>query len=116
MPARTRMIHRLFLQRNNASADAYGHKKPQLWQTLATVDGYAWAISENTQHRNEGSRASARYRSIVPLGTDVTEEDRVLKVENRADSPTELFGVMDIDSAIRRKNHTELNMRGHVAT
>ncbi len=116
MPARTRMIHRIFLQRNAASANAYGHKSPQDWQSLATVSGYVWAISESTSNRNENSQASGRYQAIVPLGTDVTEKDQVEKVENRADSPTELFGLMEIDGVIRRKNHIELRMRGHVAT
>ena len=110
------MIHRLFLQRNAASANAYGHKSPQDWQSLSTVSGYVWVGSEDTRHGEELSQASARYRAVVPLGTDVTEKDRVLKVENRADSPTELFGVMDIGAVIRRKNHTELRMRGHAAT
>lgn len=115
MPARYRMIHRVFLQRNGASANAYGHKSPQGWATLATVSGYVWATAEDTRHGEELSQASARYRAIVPTGTDVTEKDRVLKVENRADSPTELFGVMEIGGVIRRKNHLELRMRGHAA-
>ena len=116
MPSRSRMIHRLFLQRNVASANAYGHKSPPDWQSLATVAGYAWAIGESTSSRNESSQASARYQAIVPLGTDVVEKDRVLKVENRADTPTELFGLMEIDGVIHRKNHIELRMRGHTAT
>lgn len=115
MPARTRMIHRIFLERNAASADAYGQKKPQNWQTLATVSGYAWVMAEDTRHTEELSQASARYRAMVPTGTDVAEKDHVLKVQDRATSPTELFGVMDIDAVIRRKNHTELRMRGHGA-
>ena len=115
MPARTRMIHRVFLERNNAAANTYGHESPPDWDTLETVAGYVWVVGENTQHREELSQASARYRATVPLGTDVTEEDRILKVENRADSPTELFGTMYIDAVIRRKNHTELRMRGHAA-
>ena len=113
MPARQRMIHRIFLQRNGASANAYGHKSPPSWAALATVAGYVWVGNEDTRHGDELSQASARYRATVPLGTDVTEKDRIEKVENRADTPTELFGTMVIDAVIRRKNHTELRMRSH---
>lgn len=115
MPAITRMIHRIYLLRNSASANAYGQKDPKSWAALATVKGYAWVVSEDTRHGPELSQASARYRAVVPLGTDVTEADRIQKIENRADTPTELFGTMDIDAVVRRKNHLELRMRGHAA-
>tara|TARA_Y100000310_G_scaffold47500_3_gene44074 strand:- start:1045 stop:1392 length:348 start_codon:yes stop_codon:yes gene_type:complete len=115
MPARYRMIHRIFVQRNGASANAYGHTSPQSWAALATVAGYVWVTNETAQHIEEFSQSSARYRAIIPLGTDVTEKDRIEKVEDRADSPTELFGTMNIDAVIRRKNHLELRMRGHAA-
>lgn len=54
---------------------------------------------------------TATYRAIVPLETDVTESDRVEKVEDRAAS--ELYGEMYVDAVIRRKDHIELRLRGH---
>lgn len=112
MGARSRMQHRLFLQRNSASADSYGHRGPPLWGVLSTTAGHVWVMQEDTHHDAKLSKASTRYRGIVPTGTDVTESDRVEKTEDRAG--TQLFSLMDIDAVIRRKDHLELRMRGHV--
>jgi len=48
---------------------------------------------------------------LVSLATDVTSDDRVLKVENRAG--TELFPTMYIDNVLRRPDHFELKLRDH---
>lgn len=114
MGARQRMKHRLYLQRNQASANAYGHKSPPDWQALATVAGYVWAPSEQVQHSNELSQSRGEYRAIIPDGTDVTEADRVEKVEDRADTPKELFGTMVIDGVMQRPDHIALRLRSHV--
>ena len=107
------MTMRLYLQRNSASVDAFGHPSPPTWGALSTTPGYVWVNREDTLHTNELTAVSGRMEGMVPLGTDVTEQDRVEKVENRADTPTELFGMMYIDAVIRRKNHTELRLRRH---
>lgn len=107
------MQHRVYLQRNAASADAYGHKEPASWTALATVAGYVWVVREDTAHDLERTAVETRYRAIVPLDTDVTEKDRIEKVEDRAESPTQLFGTMYIDAVVRRRDHVELRMRGH---
>ena len=78
----------------------------------ATIKGEV-IEKEDTRHGDEMSQVSARYRAIVPSGTDITEADRIQKVENRADTPEELFGTMYIDAVIRRNNHFELRLRGH---
>jgi len=114
MPARQAMVHRLYLQRNAAARDGYVHKSPPDWQALATVAGRVWVATEETEYDAEVTAVIGRYRGIVPLGTDVTEKDRVEKVLNRADTPTQLFDVMAIDAVIRRKNHVELHLQGHV--
>jgi len=113
MPARQRMIHRLYVQRNGASADAYGHKKPATWEALSTTPGYVWPVTESTAHDEEMTRVDGSYRAIVPAGTDVTEADRVQKVEDRADTPTELFGTLYVDAVMRRRGHVMLRLRSH---
>ena len=111
MPARQRMVMRAFLQRNSASADSYGHPLPGTWGALATVACWAWVVTETVRQQEEVSMAAARYRAILPLGTDVTESDRVEKIEDRA--TTEIYGAMVIDAVIRRRTHLELRMRAH---
>lgn len=73
-----------------------------------------WVDDEDRAFRAGRSSATvvtATYRAIVPLETDVTESDRVEKVEDRAAS--ELYGEMYVDAVIRRKDHIELRLRGH---
>lgn len=110
MSARQRMTMRVFLQRNSASANAYGEPSPPSWGALSTTPGYVWVDTEDTRHDPALTVVSAHYRGIVPITTDVTEKDRVQKVENRAAS--QLFGILDIDAVIRRKDHIELRLRG----
>ena len=110
MPARQRMTMRVFLQRNSAATNAYGEPSPPVWGALSTAAGYVWVDREDTRHDPGHSVATAFYRGIVPLATDVTESDRVEKVEDRA--ATQLFGLMAIDAVIRRRDHMELRMRG----
>ena len=111
MGAVQRMTHKLYLQRNQASTDAYGQPEPADWQTLSTVKGHVWVDSEDTTHRELGSVVAGRYKGMVPLGTDVTERDRVLKVEDRAGN--ELFGVLYIDAVSRRSTHLGMRFRDH---
>ncbi len=112
MGSRSRMRHNIFFQRNSASIDAYGGQGSPIWDDLSITSGHVWAVKEDTIHGRTMSPVIGNYRAIVPLSTDVTENDRIEKVENRADSPTVLFGKMDIDAVIRRKDHFELRMRG----
>jgi hypothetical protein len=111
MPSRQRMTMRAFLQRNSASADSYGHERPGSWGALSTTPCWAWVDREETSHGPNASLAAARYKAIVPLGTDVTESDRVEKVEER--NTDQVFGLMYIDAVITRRDHIELRMRGH---
>jgi len=110
MSARQRMTMRVYLQRNSAAANDYGEPSPPSWAALSTAPGYVWVDTEDTRHEPGSTVVSGYYRGILPVTTDVTEKDRVLKVENRAAS--QLFGLMAIDAVIRRKDHLELRMRG----
>ena len=114
MPARQRMTHRVFIQANAATADAYGHPSVPSWGTANEVAGYVWVDTEDTGNDNEMTLVTGRYKGIVPIGTTVAENKyRVQKVENRADTPTQLFGIMDIMAVIRRRDHLELRLRGY---
>lgn len=111
MPARSRMRHRLYLQRNGAGTDPYGATGPPVWDDVATIPGHVWIDKEDTYHKPPASPVVAMYRAIVPLGVDVRKEDRILKVEDRNNK--ELFGKMDIDAVMRRKDHHELKLKGY---
>ena len=104
------MTMRVYLQRNSAAANDYGEKTPASWGTLSTASGYVWVDSEDTRHEPGSTVVSGYYRALLPVATDVTEKDRVLKVENR--NASQLFGVMSIEAVIRRRDHLELRLRG----
>jgi hypothetical protein len=46
---------------------------------------------------------------IIPMGTDVTEQDRVKLVTDRAGM--QLFGIMGIDNVSNRQTHMEVTLR-----
>lgn len=110
MSARQRMTMRLYLQRNSAAANAFGEPTPPTWGALSTTPGYVWVDAEDTRNNPAMTVVSSYYRAIVPITTSVLETDRVEKVQNRAGS--QLFGLMDIDAVIRRKDHLEIRLRG----
>ena len=105
------MTMRAFAQRNSATRDAGGHLNVPVWEMLATIPCYVWAKRGDTFHKGELSADETRYGAIVPLGTDITSEDRFEKVHDRAS--TELFPTMYIDAVLPRKDHLELKMRDH---
>ena len=105
------MVMRAYIQRNSATANAYGHKSPASWTALSTTPAYVWVVTGDTRHGAELSADASRYRAIVPLGTDITSDDRAEKVTDRM--AAELFGVLYIDAVLRRPDHLELRMRDH---
>ena len=116
MSCRTRMTMRAFFQRNSAGADDYGQPAPQVWGAIPSAAApktpcWTWVRSGDTRHRPEVSQDSTEHRMIIPLGTDVTSDDRVEKVQDRAG--TELFPTMYIDAVLRRRDHLELRLRDH---
>jgi len=102
---------RAFAQRNIATRDAGGHLNVPVWGTLATIPCYAWVRRGDTYHGAELSVDATRYWAMIPLGTDITSDDRIEKIKNRAGG--NLFGVLYIDAVLRRHDHLELRMRDH---
>ena len=112
MPARSRMTMRATVQRNGASADGYGSKGPPAWADLGDpVPCYAW---HGTSRRSFGVPIEigiVRGSMFVPLGTDITKNDRISTIKDRRG--TEIFGRMDIDGVETRRAHLEVRLRKH---
>lgn len=111
MSVRQRMIYRAYIQRNGASANTYGHASPGSWSALSTTACFFYIRRGDAQHEVEHSVAENRVRIQVPLGTDVTEDDRVQKVTDR--QGVQVIGLHYIDVVLRRKGHIELRLRRH---
>ena len=110
MPARTRMIMRMYIERNAAAKNTYQHRSEPDWTAIATVPCYTWITGAGVRFSADMTKEKTDIRSIVPKGTDITEDDRVAKVTDR--QGVELFGVMYLDAApLRRSDHFEVRLR-----
>lgn len=103
------MTMRATIERNGAAANDYGSPGPASWATLATVACYAWHLSGTDRFGAPIAFVGKRSRAIVPLGTDVTEADRIATIKDRAG--TEIFGAMDIETVEIRRRHIELGLK-----
>lgn len=113
MTARNSMTHRCQIDRNAAlegAPDPYGSPATPQWALLTTGVPCRWWFEGTRTVLDGGSQKEvSRRKLIVPLETDVTEDDRVAWVHDQrgrelADGP------MRIDSVGRRADHKVLTM------
>jgi hypothetical protein len=117
-PARNRMTMRVTFERNfsqltarNTDVDGFGQKLSD-WRELSTVSCWAWAGRSGGKSTTVGEVRTLTKDSpgmIVPLHTDVNEQDRVQAVFDRAGAV--VFGIMGIDGVTQRQTHIELTLR-----
>jgi hypothetical protein len=117
-PARISMRQRVTFERNYAvlaagATDVNGFgQKIEDWREICTVSCLAWMGSSGGKHTSSGEVRVATIDApgmVVPLGTDVTEADRVQKVVDRMG--TQIMGMMGIDFVAARQTHIELRLR-----
>lgn len=113
MGARQRMKHRATIQRDATnSTDPWGGKDAPDWQEhLADLPCHAWVRTGvgmgSEEFRSDKVAVVENRHMIVPLGTDITERDRVLTVTDRQDAEI-LDGPMRIESIGKRRDHIAL--------
>lgn len=112
MTARYQMKMRADVERDaSGAADAWGQKPMPSWGThLSDVSCLVWTQAKRQivgGGANEKVVIIEDIRSMVPLGTDVAENDRFTNVKDR--NGTTLFsGPFNIDKVQRRRTHLEL--------
>ena len=111
MGARGQMRMRATVERATATPDG-GGGKTLAWSThLASLPCWAWfdARREGAGELTQGDKITVLEdrKMIVPLGTDVTERDRIAAVKDRRGA-TLFAGPMRIESVGRRDDHLEL--------
>ena len=111
MGARQRMTMRAYIERNDASANVYGHKSVPDWQSLSTTPCRVWSTRGDARHTPQVDMDAERFEGIMPIDTDVTSDDRLLKVTDREGS--QLYGKMVIDSIApaNGRSHLQLALR-----
>lgn len=105
MSTRNRMVQRALVQRATYTTDAYGQPVPTWATHIAAQPCYFW---EPTGQRGEivGERNADIYshRLLVPLTTDVTEEDRISGVVDRR-ARTVTASVFNVTQVVRKPDH-----------
>lgn len=106
---RASLTDRCTIQRNQGTADSWGQKTVS-WQTLtANVVCRFWDSTGSEPVDVDRTVAVIDRRLVVPLGTTVTERDRISSVTRRG---TELLdGPAHIEAVITHADHLELLLR-----
>lgn len=104
------------IQRDMSVPDTYGADNPPDWQAIATVPcRLYWARSSGVRSAQREYPTAQRLAPvsdggvIMPLGTDVTEADQIVKVLN-TDGSLHIDGVFEIVAVVNQETHMELGV------
>ena len=114
MSARAMMSMRCTIERDAAhgTPDGYGLPGDPNWKPLAVLlPCWLWSTAERELIGAEKSEVIEDLRMLVPLGTDVTERDRVSGVTDRLGHPIRQ-GAMGITAVMSKHDHLELVLTG----
>jgi hypothetical protein len=116
--ARSRMTMRCTIERNMhpgatdpLQRDGFGQAPPQ-WQDVGgLIPCFAWAGGGENRTRVAPERVVAidTPGMMLPLGTDVRQDDRIAGVWDRRGN--EIFGAFTIDDIFRRKGYLLLSLQ-----
>jgi len=106
------MTHRCSIERDYAGTDAWGDSatpdwKPHLADVVCRTTGPNVGREAVTDERTV---VVVDQRLLVPLGTDVTERDRIGNVTYRG--TVIIQGPVGIEAVLRRATHIELVLTG----
>lgn len=107
--SRVGMRHRCTIERKTSPGpDGWGGPKAGEWaEHLTGLPCNAWSEAAREPVDDDRTAAFEDRRLSVPLGTDVTEEDRVLVVTDRR-GRTVMGGPMGIEGILTTGDHLEL--------
>lgn len=106
--ARKMMTMRAFAQRDGTSTtDAYGHPDGPSWATLATYPCRVWSKSRKETVDGRKYALIEDIRCSMPLGTDITEKDRLSSVKDRLGTVI-WAGPLRIDTIQHKHTHLEM--------
>lgn len=111
---RQRMTHRALVERDGQTAvDGYGAGGVPAWQTHIAVLPCFFYVEQTRTANDEivqrGITVQENLRMIVPLGTDITERDRINGVSKR-DGTAVYAEVMNVLSVTPHHDHLEVRV------
>lgn len=114
--ARQRMTQRATLERDSAAQatatkDPFGGKLVPAWTTVAhAVPCWCWSEQRSESVDTARTVVTEGLRIMFPLGTDVTERDRVAVVKDRAGQVVQQ-GPFGLGGVVRLNGHLEATMQ-----
>ena len=108
------MTHRALVERNTTTTrTAYGGKNVPTWSShIPSMPCFFYREGRSASEQAERSRGTILHdmlRLLVPLGTDITEADRINGVTKRDGTVIE-GGPMRITSVLNSHTHLELRV------
>ncbi len=102
------MTMRMVIERNTETGkDDYNNPLPPVWSAWETVPCYAWSQSRKELVDGDKTVVIEDLRALIPVSTDLTESDRVARIEDRLER-TLFSGPLDIEAVQRMPHHQEL--------
>jgi hypothetical protein len=112
MTARSRMTQRAVVQRATTSGtdDSGNPNGPATWAThIAALACWLYGSTEKEAVAEETTAVVTDLRLMVPLATDVTEQDRIAGVTDRRGTVIEA-GILEIDTVLQKRSHLQLSL------
>lgn len=104
------------VERDVSEGDGYGAPTKPNWEYLLTVPCRLWwQRSTGVRSANREYVTPARMvpisegGMILPSGTDVTEQDRVVAIQDRQGNPL-IDGIFSITSVLNEEDHMEISV------
>lgn len=111
MTARSRMIQRALVERfASPGSDDFGNPLPGTWSThIAAMPCWVHGSTEREAVTADTTAVVADLKALAPLGTDVTESDRINQVKDRKGAVV-YSGILGIETVLFARTHIELTL------
>ena len=105
------MVHRAVVQRDTATGTGDWNTAPApTWAAhLAAAKCFAWSNAGREVVDKDKTVVVEDIKAIFPLGTDITEKDRISNITDRK-SVVLFGGPMGVDKIQRHVSHLEANL------
>ncbi len=110
--SRTQMTMRAIIARNSTiTTDAYGHPEAPSFATLGDpIPCRVWSVNRREVNDTRKFVLEEQLRCGMPLGTDVTEDDRITEIKDRL-GVVIWAGPIRIDDIQHKHTHLEMDIR-----
>ncbi len=110
-PIVSKMVHRAVVQRDTATGTGAWNTPPApTWAAhLAAAKCFAWSVAGREVVDNTKTVVVEDIKAIFPLGTDLTEKDRITNITDRQ-SVVLFAGPMGVEKIQRHVSHLEASL------